>query len=73
MFGFGNRTRGRVRNDTFGSNKLRNAALAGVGMLAWQWWRNRQSNSQWSGSANRSTANSERSFSETSSPAGGQY
>jgi hypothetical protein len=74
MFGFGNRTRGRVRNDTFGSNKLRNAALAGVGMLAWQWWRNRQSSGQSSGSFNRSsTANSERSFSETSSPAAGRY
>jgi hypothetical protein len=71
MFGFGNRTRGRVQNDTFGSNKLRNAAIAGVGMLAWQWWRNRQSNNQWSGGSDRpSTGNPERSFSETSSPAG---
>jgi hypothetical protein len=46
MFGIGNRNqRGRrVRNDTFGGSNLRNAALAGVGMLAWRWWRNRQSN-----------------------------
>ena len=75
MFGFGNRNRNRVQNDTFGSNKLRNAAIAGVGMLAWQWWRNRQSNPQWSGGINRSsTGNSERSFSEeTSSPAAGRY
>jgi hypothetical protein len=72
MFGFGNRTRGRVQNDTFGSNKLRNAAIAGVGMLAWQWWRNRQSTGQSSGNNfNRSSMeNSERSYSETSSPAG---
>ena len=72
MFGFGNRDRRRVRNDTFGSNKLRNAALAGVGMLAWKWWRNRQSNNQWTGDFDRSsTGRSERS-SETS-PAGGRY
>jgi hypothetical protein len=81
MFGFGNRNRNRnrVRNDTFGSSKLRNAAIAGVGMLAWQWWKNRQSNTQsntqWSGGMNRSsTGNSERSFSEeTSSPVAGRY
>jgi hypothetical protein len=83
MFGFGNRNRNRnrVQNDTFGSKKLRNAAIAGVGMLAWQWWKNRQSNTQWSGGMNRSTSgnpesfgNSERSFSEeTSSPAAGRY
>jgi hypothetical protein len=76
MFGFGNRNRNRVRNDTFGSSKLRNAAIAGVGMLAWQWWRNRQSNTQsnsgWSGGINRSSSgNTEKSFSEeTSTPAG---
>jgi hypothetical protein len=47
MFGFGNRNRGRrVRNDTFSGSRLRNAALAGVGMLAWRWWRNRQNPSQ---------------------------
>jgi hypothetical protein len=45
MFGLGNRNRGRrVRNDTFGGSKMRNAALAGVGMLAWRWWKNRQTN-----------------------------
>jgi len=44
MFGLGNSTRGRrVRNDTFGGSRMRNAALAGLGMLAWKWWRNRQS------------------------------
>jgi uncharacterized membrane protein YebE (DUF533 family) len=45
MFGFGNRYQGRrVRNDTFGGSRLRNAAIAGVGMLAWRWWKNRQTN-----------------------------
>jgi hypothetical protein len=75
MFGFGNRNRNRVRNDTFGSNKLRNAAIAGVGMLAWQWWRNRQSNTQSAGGMNRSSiGNSERAFSEETSPtAAGRY
>jgi hypothetical protein len=80
MFGFGKRNRNRVQNDTFGSNKLRNAAIAGMGMLAWQWWRNRQSNtqsnSQWSsgGTSQSSMGNSERAFSEeTSSPAAGRY
>jgi len=76
MFGFGNRNRSRVQNDTFGSNKLRNAAIAGMGMLAWQWWRNRQSstqsNSQWSGGMNRPTSGTtERSFSEET--AAGRY
>jgi uncharacterized membrane protein YebE (DUF533 family) len=48
MFGIGNRNqRGRrVRNDTFGGSNMRNAALAGVGMLAWRWWKNRQSANQ---------------------------
>ena len=75
MFGFGSRNRNRVRNDTFGGNNIRNAAIAGLGMLAWKWWRNRQANDQWSGGVNRSaTGNSERSFSEeTSSVAGGRY
>jgi hypothetical protein len=33
-----------VKNDTFGGSRMRNAALAGVGMLAWRWWKNRQAN-----------------------------
>ena len=45
MFGFGSNRR-QVRNDTFSPSRLRNAALAGVGMLAWRWWRNRQSSNQ---------------------------
>jgi hypothetical protein len=60
MFGFGNRnTRGRVRNDTFGGSRMRNAALAGVGMLAWRWWRNRQASGPTTGtrSQNYNTQN----------------
>lgn len=57
MFGFRNKPQRRVRNDTFGSSKLRNAAIAGVGMLAWQWWKNRQA-------AGRPSSGSNRSFNE---------
>lgn len=60
MFGFGNRNRGRrVRNDTFGGSNIRNAALAGVGMLAWRWWRNRHSSNQPTGSSNQSFSNTQ--------------
>jgi hypothetical protein len=41
MFGLGNKRR-RARNDAFGRGKLGTAAMAGIGMLAWKWWRNRQ-------------------------------
>ena len=41
MFGFGT-SRRRVRNETFAPNRVRNALLAGAGMLAWRWWKNRQ-------------------------------
>lgn len=58
MFGFGNSNKRRLRNDTFGPGRLRNAAIAGVGMLAWRWWRNRQA-------SNRPATTSEKSFSET--------
>jgi hypothetical protein len=58
MFGLGNRNRGRrVRNDTFGGSNLRNAALAGVGMLAWRWWRNRQASNQPSHTSSDSFSN----------------
>jgi hypothetical protein len=40
MFGFGN-ARGRARNETFSPNRIRGAAIVGLGMLAWRWWRNR--------------------------------
>jgi hypothetical protein len=46
MFGIGNNDRRQVRNDTFGGSKMRNAAIAGVGMLAWKWWKNRQQSGQ---------------------------
>jgi hypothetical protein len=45
MFGLGNKRR-RVRSDTFAPNRIRGAAIAGLGMLAWQWWRKRQASSQ---------------------------
>jgi hypothetical protein len=57
MFGLGNKNRGRrVRNDTFGGSNIRNAALAGVGMLAWRWWKNRQSSPQQTNFQDRSFA-----------------
>jgi hypothetical protein len=63
MFGIGNSNRRRARNGTFSPGRLRNAALAGVGMLAWRWWRNRQA-------SGRPATNPERPFSETpTSPA----
>lgn len=58
MFGLGSNKR-RVRSDTFGSNRLRSAALAGIGMLAWRWWRNRQATGP-------ATTNRDRRFSEPS-------
>ena len=51
MFGIGNRNRRQVRNDTFGGSSMRNAAIAGVGMLAWKWWKNRQQSGQQSPNA----------------------
>jgi hypothetical protein len=45
MFGWGNKRR-RGRNDTFAPNRIRGAAIAGLGMLAWQWWRKRQASSR---------------------------
>ena len=53
MFGLGNKSR-RVRNDTFAPNRIRGAALAGLGMLAWQWWRKRQASSRPGATPNRS-------------------
>ena len=41
MFGFGNRNRTVARGGVFGGSNLRNAAIAGLGMLALRWWRNR--------------------------------
>ena len=71
MFGFGNKSGRRVRNDTFGSTKLRNAAIAGVGMLAWQWWRNRQSSAM--GSDRPSTGSGGRSSYEDSNQTAGRF
>jgi hypothetical protein len=65
MFGIGSSKR-RGRNDTFAPSRIRGAALAGLGMLAWKWWRNRQS-------AGRPATNPERPFSETSTRAADTY
>jgi hypothetical protein len=64
MFGFGNKRRQQVRNDTFGSSRIRNAAIAGAGMLAWNWWRNRQRSGQ-------QNMNQDRSFTESSTRSAG--
>lgn len=43
MFGLGNRNRPVSRSGgAFGGRSLRGAAIAGLGMLAVRWWRNRQ-------------------------------
>jgi hypothetical protein len=62
MFGFG--TKRQVRHKALGSHRMRNAAVAGIGMLAWKWWRNRQQSGQPTPKA--STSYSDRSFSESS-------
>ena len=76
MFGFGNRR--QVRNDTFSTSRLRNAAIAGVGMLAWRWWKNRQSSGQtqnYQGQTqnyqDRTAQN--RAFSESGTGSGGSF
>ena len=45
---FGRRTENRPTRSTgvFGGSNLRKAAIAGVGMLALQWWRNRQASNR---------------------------
>ena len=73
MFGFGNKVnKRRVRNDTFGPSRLRKAALAGVGMLAWRWWRNRQETSR-STNPESNFAKTGSSFNESNKPAAGVY
>jgi len=44
MFGFGNRKWNRVSSwgsGVFAPTRLRRAAIAGLGVLAYRWWRNR--------------------------------
>ncbi|MFL5401590.1 MAG: hypothetical protein ACJ8BF_02105 [Gemmatimonadales bacterium] len=66
MFGLGNSKR-RGRNDTFAPNRIRGAAIAGLGMLAWRWWRNRQSTGP-------STTTHSQPFSESSrTPSAGAF
>lgn len=43
MFGFGNRSSSRgASGGVFSGGALRRAAIAGLSMLAYRWWRNRQ-------------------------------
>lgn len=63
MFGLGNRSSSRRNYSAGGGNHmLRNAALAGLGMMAYRWFRNRQTTS-----AQRDTA-SQRTASGTTAP-----
>jgi hypothetical protein len=65
---FGSRKAKRyARNETFSPHRLRNAALAGLGMLAWKWWRNRQD------TPGRTRTNPENSFSATRGSSGGAF
>jgi hypothetical protein len=60
MFGFRNPGR-RARRGTFSGSNVRNALIAGAGMLAWKWWRNRQA-------PNRAPSSSPRTHSGSTSP-----
>ena len=42
LFGIGSRTQTTKRGGLLGGGTWRNAALAGAGMLALRWWRNRR-------------------------------
>lgn len=66
MFGIGSHKR-RGRSDTFAPSRIGGAALAGLGMLAWKWWRNRQA------SGRPTTPNPDRPFTESSNPSSGVY
>jgi hypothetical protein len=56
MFGF-NRSRRRARSGgALSSTNLRKAALAGVGLLAVQWWRKRQTSGRDAADASREPA-----------------
>jgi uncharacterized membrane protein YebE (DUF533 family) len=53
MFGFGNRKWNRASSGgsgALGSTRLRRAAIAGLGMLAYRWWKNRQTTDRPEGS-----------------------
>jgi hypothetical protein len=56
MFGF-NRSRRRARSGgALSSANLRKAALAGVGLLAVQWWRKRQTSGRGAADTSRERA-----------------
>jgi hypothetical protein len=63
---FGLKTKRSARNETFSPNRIRGAALAGLGMLAWRWFRSRQA-------SNNPTTNPNQTFSDTSAQARSSY
>jgi hypothetical protein len=65
MFGLKTNRRS-ARNETFSPSRIRGAALAGLGMLAWRWFRNRQASSN-------PTTNPDQNFSEPSTRASSSY
>jgi hypothetical protein len=71
MFGFGRTSRRRVRSDTFAPTRLGGAALAGLGMLAWKWWRNRQAPDR--PTTSPGNIDSGNTLSETTTPSAGVY
>lgn len=65
MFGFRS-TRRRNRAGISGGSNLRRAVIAGVGMLAMRWWRNRQASHRVAhpGEPTSSKASGQRAWSE---------
>ena len=64
MFGFGNRRSRSARGGAFSGSSLGRAAIAGLGMLAYRWWRNRKAGNppasgQWSSPEGRPVNGSE--------------
>jgi uncharacterized membrane protein YebE (DUF533 family) len=66
MFGLGNRTGSRrsFGNTSGGNHMLRNAALAGLGMMAYRWFKNRQATT----AAGQRTTSGQRTTTEATEP-----
>jgi len=66
MFGFGNRTGSRrsYGRSGGGNHMLRNAALAGLGMMAYRWFKNRQATT----TAGQRSPSGQRTTSEATEP-----
>ncbi len=67
MFGLGKRSTrsGLGRGGVFSGGGLRRAAIAGLGMLAYRWWRNRHAGStpatgNWQGAGEPAAGNTQR-------------